>query len=211
MDLLARILREEPPKAQAGEQCDLCAKPIGPAHSHLVDLGDRRLMCACRPCYLVFEPKGAAQGRFKTVPERYVQFKDLKLTDAAWDQFQIPIGLAFFFYNSIEKKMTAFYPGPAGAMESLLPLDAWADLVKLQPELASMETDVEAFLLRRERGGPEEYFIVPVDRCYELVGAIKLFWKGFDGGDEARAKIAEFFSDLRARADGVHLTDMSRT
>lgn len=168
-------------------------------------------MCACRPCYLVFQPKGAAQGRYKTVPERYVRLKDFQLSDATWDQFQIPIGLAFFFHNSAEKKVMAFYPGPAGAMESLLPLDAWSDLVAMRPELATLEADVEALLLRRERGGPEQYFIVPIDKCYELVGAIKITWKGFDGGDQARRSIEDFFSDLQARSEGVRLEDMGRT
>lgn len=211
MDIISRILREEPPKNAPEEQCDMCAKAVAENHSHLVDLKDRRLMCVCRPCYLVFQPKGAAQGRFKTVPERYVWLEDLTLSDATWDQFQIPIGLAFFFYNSAEKKVVAFYPGPAGAMESLLPLDAWTTLLEMRPELATMEPDVEAFLLRRERNGPEEYFLVPIDKCYELVGSIKLCWKGFDGGDEARAKIDALFGELRARSDGSHLTDMSRT
>lgn len=211
MDIIARILKNEPPKSVPEEHCDLCARPLGDLHSHLVDLRERRLMCACRPCYLVFLPKGAAQGRYKTVPERYVWLKDLHLPDSTWDQFQIPIGLAFFFFNSVEEKTMAFYPGPAGAMESLLPLDAWSELVARRPELATMEADVEAFLLRRERNGPEQYFIVPIDKCYELVGSIKLCWKGFDGGDEARAKIDGFFIDLQTRSEGAYLGDMSRT
>ena len=28
--------------------------------------------------------------------------------------------------------------------------------------------------------------LVPIDRCYELVGALRLTWRGFDGGQEAR-------------------------
>ncbi|MDQ2866239.1 MAG: DUF5947 family protein [Candidatus Eremiobacteraeota bacterium] len=210
MDIIARILKSEPAKSAPEEQCDLCAKPIAQSHSHLVDLKERRLMCACRPCYLVFAPKGAAQGRYKTVPERYLRLKSLTLSDSTWDQFQIPIGLAFFFYNSVEKKMMAFYPGPAGAMESLLPLDAWNGLVEREPALATMEPDVEAFLLRRERNGPQEYFIAPIDKCYELVGEIKLHWKGFDGGQEARGKIETFFDELQARSDGSYASDMSR-
>lgn len=196
MDVIARILKSELPQSVPEERCDLCAKPLAAGHSHLVDLKDRRLLCACRPCYLVFQPEGAAQGRFKTVPDRTVYLRDLHLSDAAWDRFQIPIGLAFFFYNSTEARIAAFYPGPAGAMESLLPLDAWDDLVALRPELAALEPDVEALLLRRERDGPEQYFIVPIDKCYELVGSIKLSWKGFDGGEVARAKIDAFFSEL---------------
>lgn len=211
MDTIARILRNEPPKNLPEERCDFCAKPIGETHSHLVDLTDRRLMCACRPCYLVFLPSGAGKGRYKTVAERCIHLKGLALSEAAWDQFQIPIGLAFFFYNSAEGKMLAFYPGPAGAMESLLSLEAWNDVVALEPQLSTMEPDVEAFLIRRERERPEEYFIVPIDACYQLTGLIRLSWKGFDGGDEARAKIEAFFSDLRARSEGAPVTGVTRT
>lgn len=208
MDVIARILRNEAPQTQAAqERCDYCARPIGETHSHLVDLVDRRLMCACRPCYLVFAPSGAAKGRYKIVPERYVHLSGLALTDAAWDQFQIPIGLAFFFSNSAENKMLAFYPGPAGAMESLLSLDSWGDILALEPQLETMQPDVEALLIRRERGhgrnAPDEYYIVPIDACYQLTGLIRLLWKGFDGGEEVHAKIEAFFSDLRSRAQSA--------
>jgi len=211
MDTIARILRNEPRNEPPEERCDFCAKPIGEAHSHLVDLTDRRLMCACRPCYLVFLPQGAAKGRYKTVPERYVHLKQLVLSDAAWDQFQIPIGLAFFFHNSAEEKVLAFYPGPAGAMESLLSLEAWNDVLALEPQLATMQSDVEAFLVRRDREGHEEYFIVPIDACYQLVGLIRVSWKGFDGGEEARAKVDAFFSNLRARSENTEVTGVTRT
>ena len=209
-NVIARILRNEPPPRPPEEICDFCAKPIEETHSHLVDLSERRLMCACRPCYLVFLPKGAAQGRYKTVPDRFVQLDGLTLSESLWDQLQIPIGLAFFFFNSPEKKMLAFYPGPAGAMESTLSLEAWNDIAALDPRLAAMESDVEAFLVRRERNTAHEYFIVPIDACYQLVGLIRLCWKGFDGGEEARSKIEQFFTDLRVRADGA-MTGVTHT
>jgi len=211
MDTLARILRNEPPKDVPEERCDFCAKPIGETHSHLVDLVDRRLMCACRPCYLVFLPSGAARGRYKTVPERYVQLTELNISEATWDEFQIPIALAFFFYNSAEDKMLAFYPGPAGAMESQLPLRAWNDVLALGPQLATMQADVEAFLVRRERDRPEEYYIVPIDACYQLTGIVRLSWKGFDGGQEVHAKIDAFFSELRTRSQNTQATGITRT
>lgn len=210
MDIIARILRNESPPEAPEERCDYCARPIGEAHPHLVDLTDRRLMCACRPCYLVFAPSGAAKGRYKVVPERYVHLKDLTLSDATWDQLQIPIGLAFFFYNSAESKMMAFYPGPAGAMESLLSLDMWNNVLALEPQLSGMESDVEALLVRRQRENPQEYFIVPIDACYQLIGLIRLSWKGFDGGEEARERIDGFFGDLRTRS-GRAPTGVTRT
>ena len=41
---------------------------------------------------------------------------------------------------------------------------------------------------------------MPIDRCYELVGALRAAWRGFDGGQEARALLDAFFADLAARS-----------
>ena len=61
------------------------------------------------------------------------------------------------------------------------------------------EPDVEAILICRT-GGTIEYFLVPIDACYELVGQMRLKWRGFDGGAEARASIEAFLADVRERA-----------
>ena len=102
------------------------------------------------------------------------------------------------------ERVAAFYPGPAGATESELPLDAWADLVAADPRLATMQPDVEAFLVRSEGSHGErekaECYIVPIDACYELVGHLRMLWRGFDGGTEANRKLDEFFDDVKARA-----------
>jgi hypothetical protein len=45
-----------------------------------------------------------------------------------------------------------------------------------------------------------DYFIVPIDACYELAGRMRMLWRGFDGGTEARASIEEFLAGVRARA-----------
>jgi hypothetical protein len=204
--------RAAPPE----ERCELCAVPIAHEHSHLVERDTRRLVCACRPCYLVFMPKGASGGRFRCVPERYLHDPAFDLTPAQWDDLQIPVGMAFFFYNSDMGKSVAFYPGPAGATESLLALDSWEAMRETNPLFASIEDDVEALLVRRsgcsERLTPPlsgghpptpgtfECYLVPIDACYELVGLVRLHWKGFDGGEEAQAAIAEFFDRLREQS-----------
>jgi hypothetical protein len=196
--LLQQMLQKRPP---AGECCDFCSTSVAPEHSHLIELTARRIMCACRPCYIVFEPKGAAQGRYRAIPSRYRQIDEFTLGDAKWDALQVPIGLAFFFYNSIEKRTVAFYPSPAGATESLLPLDTWTEIIAGFPALASLEPDVEAILIQRDRE-VSRCFIVPVDSAYELVGLIRTCWKGFDGGQEAHARIAEYFEKIEQRSRG---------
>ncbi len=157
---------------------------------------------------MVFEPVGAGGNRFRAVPDRFVSFPDFTLTAAQWDALQIPVGVAFFFVNSAIEQIAAFYPSPAGATESLLPLDSWNEIVTANPELTTLRPDVEAFLVRsaeRRSGtvqadgqpagqadgqpaGQPECFLVPIDVCYELVGELRKLWKGFDGGAEAHAR-----------------------
>jgi hypothetical protein len=171
------------------------------AHNHLVDLASRSLMCVCRGCFLLFTPDGAGGGHYRAVPERYLAFTDLRLTREQWDSLQIPVSVAFFFVNSELGHVAAFYPSPAGATESLLPLDLWGDLVLDHPELGELEPDVEALLVRSDRGTADtECFLVPIDACYELVGHLRMLWRGFDGGREAHAAIEGFFDAIRARA-----------
>jgi hypothetical protein len=195
---LQEMLKKRPPP---GERCDYCSTPLTPEHSHLIELAARRILCACRPCYIVFEPEGAAQGKYRAIPTRYREVAEFAIDDAAWDALQVPIGLVFFFYNSLEKKMVAFYPSPVGATESLLPLDTWGEVIARYPVLTSIQPDVEAILMQRNRE-VSRCFIVPIDSAYELVGLIRMSWKGFDGGQEARRKIGEYFDKVRLRSHG---------
>jgi Family of unknown function (DUF5947) len=192
------------PKPRPGERCELCAELIPDEHSHVVDLESRALLCACRPCYLVFAPMGAGGKRYRGVPDRFVSFPDFSLTDAQWEALQIPVSVAFFFVNSELDHVAAFYPGPAGATESLLSLDSWAEIVAANPDLETLQPDVEAFLVRsaerRSSTATAECYLVPIDVCYELVGELRRLWKGFDGGTEAHAALDAFFDRIRARA-----------
>ena len=194
--MLSEMLRKRPPE---GERCDFCATPVAPEHDHLIELAARRILCTCRPCHIVFEPTGAAQGRYRAIPNRYREVSEFVVDDATWDSLQLPIGLVFFFYNSTERRTVAFYPSPAGATESLLPLEEWVGIVARYPEFSSIEPDVEAILIQRNRE-VSRCFIVPIDAAYELVGLIRTCWKGFDGGQEAHQKIAQYFEKVQTRS-----------
>ena len=52
---------------------------------------------------------------------------------------------------------------------------------------------------RRARSA-REHFVVPIDRCYELVALIRTHWRGLAGGEEVWAEIAHFFERLRGQA-----------
>jgi hypothetical protein len=193
LSTLRRIARNRPGPPQ--ERCDMCAAPVDPGHSHVVDLQSRQLMCACRPCYLLFTDD-QAHLRYRAVPDRYLSFTGPVIDERAWDELQIPVGLAFLFHNSVQERMVAFYPGPAGATESELDLPAWERIVAAHPVLATLRPDVAALLVRRGAAG----YLVPIDACYELVGKLRSVWRGFDGGREAHDAVDAFFDRLRERS-----------
>jgi hypothetical protein len=200
--VLQRIRQSRPRDIpRAGEVCELCSEIIPDEHGHLVDLEARNLLCACKGCYLLFLSEGAGGTHFKSVPDRYLDFSDIQLSPAQWDNLQIPVSVAFFFLNSSLGRVAAFYPGPAGATESELPLETWSEVSAANPRLGTLQPDVEAFLVRaRGNQGGTECYIVPIDVCYELVGHLRRMWRGFDGGAEANAKLDAFFGDIKAKA-----------
>src|ERR1700730_10248228 len=109
----------------------------------------------------------------------------------SWEALQIPVGLAFFFRNSLLDRTVAFYPGPAGATESELDLDAWGAIAAAEPRVGLLADDVEALLVRvpndAEGNEQPECYLVPIDACYEFVGGLRTRWRGFDGGQGAGA------------------------
>ncbi|MFI1032575.1 DUF5947 family protein [Streptomyces sp. NPDC020951] len=196
---LRRFLVERPPRP---ERCELCATAVPDDHRHLVDTEKRALACACTACALLMEAPGAAAGRFRAVPNRYLTDPSHRLDDGAWDALQIPVGVAFFFRNAALDRLVALYPSPAGATESELEPATWTEVLGGSRLAELLEPDVEALLLRRAEGRIECH-LVPIDICYELVGRMRLLWQGFDGGAEARAALDAFFDDVRRQARPV--------
>ena len=192
-----RRVSQARPQPDPGERCEMCATPIPAEHPHVVNLDSRGLLCTCRACYLLFTDETAAL-RYRAVPERYLSFDRLTLDARAWDELQIPVGLAFLFQNSVQQRTIAFYPGPAGATESELSLAAWQRIVADNPTLAVLRPDVEALLVRRT--DPGECYLVPIDACYELVGRLRMLWRGFDGGQQAHQAMDAFFARVRQRS-----------
>ncbi len=190
------------------ERCELCSLGLGPDHPHLIELAQRRLVCACEACAILFSGQGV---KFKRVPRRVGSLPNFSLSDAEWDGLMVPINMAFFFKSSLEDRVIAMYPSPAGAMESLLALESWNDIASRNPVLNEMEPDVEALLANRlgySRGhSAPEYYLLPIDECYKLVGLIRMHWKGLSGGTEVWQELGQFFTHLKARA--VEITGSS--
>ena len=193
-DVLKRFVRA---RSVTAERCDLCSIELGPDHPHLVEPATRRLVCACQACAILFS--GAAETRYRRVPERVQYLPNFQLSDAQWEGLMIPINMAFFFQSSPAGKVIVLYPSPAGATESLLDFESWQEIVECNPVLQGMQEDTEALLVNRVQTA-HDYFIVPIDQCYRLVGLIRTKWKGLSGGTEVWEAINGFFAEMKARA-----------
>ncbi len=183
----------------------MCGAELADVHQHLIEPANRKLLCACDPCVILFSSQ---EGKYRRVPQRIGFLPDFRLTNAQWESLMIPINMAFFFYSTPAGRVVALYPSPAGATESLLALEAWEEIVEQNPVLSEMEPDVEALLVNRTgrsgraRGAGEigEYFLTPIDECYKLTGLIRARWRGLSGGAEVWEEIERFFAGLKERS-----------
>lgn len=199
---LRRFAREPKPARLPVEHCELCAEPIPADHRHLLELTSHSVICSCYACSILFNNQEAGSGKYRLIPRRSLVLPDFHMTDEQWDELLIPVDMIYIFRGSSAGRVLAYYPSPAGAIESLLTLESWEMLVKDNPILNDLEPDVEALLINRVRDA-REYYIVPIDACYRLVGLMRAFWRGLHGGEEVWKAIADFFAELQARSQSV--------
>lgn len=195
---LRRFLPAEPPQraAPAAEQaqCELCPISIPSDHKHLLHLTERRILCVCGTCWAM----RSGDAEFRPVGNRTIWLDDFALTDEQWAAFGLPIGLAFLMISSVSGGVVALYPSPAGATESELELEAWADVCAANPAL-ELEPDSEALVVNR-LSDPHQHMIVPIDKAYGLVGVVKSSWEGISGGAAVAENVTAYLADLRGKA-----------
>ena len=128
--VLRQFTRSRSAASRAVEHCELCSaglasRPSPPCRTrHAPDpLRLRRLRLALRR-----NGKIEVQARLPQFPVS----PNFEMTDGQWESLMIPINMAFLFRSSLENRIVALYPSPAGAVESLLPLDAWAEIAERQ-------------------------------------------------------------------------------
>lgn len=207
--VLRQFTRNRSAASRNVEHCELCSAGLHHEHPHLVEVASRRILCACDACALLFD--GMEKSKYKRVSRNAQYLANFAMTDGQWESLMIPINMAFFFRSSIENKIVALYPSPAGAVESMLPLDAWTEIAAENPVLHRLKHDIEALLVNRvghaHELGKAQYYIAPIDECYKLVGLIRANWKGLSGGAEVWTEVGRFFAKLRTKSEvigGVH-------
>lgn len=203
LQALRRFAQKREPSGLPVEHCELCSEVIPEDHRHLLDLNNHAVICACQACAVLFHEQRARGGTYRLIPRRYVSMTDFQMSDEQWDELMIPVSMVYVFRDSKENRVRAFYPSPAGATESLLALESWEELVSNNPILHELAPDVEALLINRVQDA-HEYYIVPIDACYQLVGLIRLSWKGLSGGEKVWNAIDEFFGEIRNKSRPVN-------
>jgi hypothetical protein len=193
----AGAVSDRPGRSQTAgtETCDLCHAALAQSHEHLLERATRKLECVCTPCAILFSGQ---QQKYRRVPRRMRFLPDFHLSDEQWNGLMIPIGIAFFVRSSMVNRIVAFYPSPAGPVESQLTLEAWEDIAAENPCVRSMETDVEGMLAYR-MGDAREHFIIPIDEFFKLTGLIRIKWRGFSGGMAMWQEVGAFLETLKQR------------
>jgi len=180
------------------EHCDMCGLALPGEHHHVLKLANQQILCACQSCALSFDTEQGGAATYRLVPDRCLALEDFVLREQQWHDLLIPVEMAFFFVSSKEARVKAFYPGPAGAIESLLRMEHWSELLASNPVLRLLVPDVEALLINR-LGSTHTCYLVPIDSCYRLVGTIRTSWRGLSGGSEVWQAIENFFTELQAQ------------
>ena len=115
---LRKFVRPREPE----ERCDACGATLPVDHIHQFNPITRLIRCACHSC------ARHDSTTYREIPRRVLTLPNFKLSDAQWDDLMIPISLAFFSFQTPVNRVVALYPGPAGAAESSLRLEAWEEI-----------------------------------------------------------------------------------
>lgn len=183
----------------AGARCELCGRSLPPVHEHLAADGDA-LSCACAACAILFAQAGA--GGRRRIPRGPPRRVALAPDDPVWRGLELPVELAFVW--DAGPAVRAAYPGPGGAIESLVERAAWEALLRRAPELAGIAPRLEAVLIDRRRAAARveatrpSAWRLPIDRCYALAGRVRAAWRGLGGGGDVQGEVDRFLAELAA-------------
>ncbi|UNS99880.1 DUF5947 family protein [Streptomyces tubbatahanensis] len=216
---LARMIRtaQRGGPAPDTEACDLCGAPVPADHRHLLNTGTDggaedlpageegtgartggegpaggRMLCACRPCSVLFAREAASEGHYRLIPQRRARLEPVSTAALG-----VPVGLAFFVPHA-DGGVHAHYPSPAGPTRWEPDPEAWQGAVRECPPLATLAADVEALLVNTVQDR-RQHWIVPIDDCFRMVAVVRREWRGLTGGSRVWPEIDRFFAELTER------------
>ena len=199
------------PRGAALEPCELCGAGIAGPCSHIVEVGVRGVLSACRPCAALFARGDAA--RFRTVPDRVLADPGFAMTALRWTRLGMP-GIAFCYRDStaIDDAMGYLAPttpaptaaaAPAGApgiADAELAAPVWQAVAAGTQLAAQLASDVEALLVRTHLDARVTCYLVPISSAYDLAARLRRCDRGVSARAEAACVIAGFFAELDRRA-----------
>jgi len=174
------------PRAEV-ERCDGCGSDLPAEHEHLVEADGRALRCACAACAVT------PAAPWKRVRPRVTRLPALRLTDVMWSGLGVPIGLAFFVRRA--GGVLAFYPSPAGVIESPVAPEAWAAVVTDNPDLDDLEAGHRDAARQPARRRARTLSRLGRPRL-RLAGLVRLHWRGLGGGPALATALRRFFEEL---------------
>ena len=91
---LRRLARGQPAPAEtptvadatATTRCDLCGAAMSEDHRHLLDVGERQILCACEPCIAM----RAGEGDLRPTGTRVLRLDDFVLSDEIYEHILYP-------------------------------------------------------------------------------------------------------------------------
>ena len=186
--------RPDPPPY---ERCEMCGAPVADAHQHVVNVGNRSLLCACRPCYLLFTHDDAdarLPGGARPLPvlpgPRCAGVGGAR----AAGRHRLPV--------------PQLRPGPGGRV---LPRSGRRDRVRAAARRVGRASSPRPRGWRPSSPTSRRSWCAPPasgsrrswcrsTSATSWSGHLRTLWRGFDGGQDVRRRLDEFFDTVRSRS-----------
>jgi hypothetical protein len=157
-------------------------------------------VCVCPACAASYASQD--DRSLRPVPRVARELLNFHMTPVQWGALGLPVNLAFCYWSSLDGGPVALHPGRDRASETRLPDEPWLDIVSDNPVLRKMAPDVEGLIVHREptsRHPRPVYVVVPIDAGYQLIGILRAYWQGDDGGDAVWPEVDGFLRRVRGQ------------
>lgn len=177
LDEESDIGRGTSPELEAPGQssCPLCSADMELSSNHLFEVAIREVVTVCDDCALKYERLPG--GPLKSIPRETRPLLDFRMPHSI-SAIQFKGNVTFLFYSTATAKIMSICPTANGPVESTVSREIWKQLIEANPVLQEMRPDVEALLMTGNED-LREFFVAPIDVCYDLVKMFRKDWRDF--------------------------------